>query len=170
MQHTFTIQQDLTQMEFMSATLYYYLTGKWVKRFFFFLFFLSLMSVLLGFITAPLHFNSLSFIRIFAPIGILFVLLLFFIVFSSYSIFTRNAYLFKNVTYSFNDWGLIRHGEQTDFSEPWNEALTFKETKAFFIFYIGNTDFHIIQKRLFHDKIETDHFRSFIQLKCLKHV
>lgn len=168
MHNTFTIKQELTLTEFISATLFYYLTGKWLKRFFVFLFILSLIGVLLGFITSPIHINSITILRIFAPVGILFLLVLLFLIFSSYTIFTKNAYLFKHVTYLFSDWGMVRHGEQSDFSEPWGESVMYKESKSFFLIYISNTDFHILQKRMFHDVSEINHFRNFIQMKCLE--
>lgn len=162
MENSFTIRQDLTFSEFFSSALYYYLSGKSLKRFFLFLLGLSLLSMFLGFLTTSQSVDIITIISTFAPFIILFLIGIIVISLICLYIYKSQPHLFKNVSYYFNHWGVVRHGEQTEFSKPWRDITKFKETKAFFLLYIGSTDFHIIQKRIFeNDKVMND-FRNLL--------
>ena len=72
------------------------------------------------------------------------------------------------MSYQFNHWGVIRHGDLTEFSKPWREVSKFKESKAFFLLYISNTDFHIIQKKMINGSDEINKFRDILIAKINK--
>jgi hypothetical protein len=156
MQNVFKIEQDLTFREFLSFTLYYYLTGKRTRKFFILIATLSLLSVILGLIATSNSIDLLVISTYLAPVVVSFfgLLLICFI------IYQFKPYLFKKVSYEFTHWGVVRHGERTEFSRSWRDITNLKETKAFFLLYIGSTDFHVIQKRMFSDTEKLDTFRN----------
>ena len=162
MDNSFTIKQNLTFGEFLSATLYYYLSRKLLWRFFLLLIILGLLSILLGQITTSKALTAVDFIPVVAPLVILFLIAICFYIYKG------KPYLFHNVSYDFTHWGVVRHGEKTDFSKPWRNISKIKETKAFFFIYVGKSDFHIIQKRMFANMNELNDFRSLLKEKTLK--
>ena len=159
MLNSFTIKQDLTLKDFFSSTVYYYLSGRLLKRFFLFLTLLMLLSTFVGPSTTFLE----TLITIFVPIIILLLMVITGTFFICVFIYNSKPYLFKNVSYNFTHWGIVRHGERTEFSKPWREISKFKETKSFFLLYIQKTDFHIIQKRMFNDANELNDFRILLK-------
>jgi hypothetical protein len=160
MQNIFKVDQDLSFKEFLSSTLYYYLTGRRTRKYFAFMTALGILSTIFGFMTSS-NGVGLSDIPIYlAPAIMLFFGMLDFIVLVCFVIYKFKPYLFKNVSYEFTHCGVVRHGERTEFSKPWREITNLKETKAFFLLYIGNTDFHIIQKRMFPDTEKLETFRD----------
>jgi len=160
MQNVFRIEQDLTFKEFLSSTLYYYLTGKRTWKFFVLIATFDLIIMIYGFVTSPSGVD-LSVIPTYLAHSIsLFFGMLVFIVLICFVIYKFKPYLFKNVSYEFTDWGVVRDGERTEFSKSWREITNLKETNAFFLLYIGSTDFHIIQKRMFPDQEKLETFRD----------
>ena len=97
------------------------------------------------------------------PIFFLFIIVALFALLSCLFIYKSKSYLFKNVSYDFTHWGVVRHGERTDFSKPWRDITKFKETKAFFVLYTGKSDFHIVQKRMLKDLDSLNDFRKLLQ-------
>jgi len=70
--------------------------------------------------------------------------------------------------YDFTNWGMVRHGEKTEFSQPWRNITKVKETKVFFLFNIGVKDFHCIQKKMFTGEDEINSFRVFLKEKMTR--
>ncbi|MEI6946712.1 YcxB family protein [Paraflavisolibacter sp. H34] len=163
MRNSFIIRQDLTFREFASSTLYYYFSGRLLKRFFLFLTGLALLSVFLGFASASNGIDLVTIISSFAPIIILLIAVTAFAFFICLYIYKSKPYLFEGVSYDFTHWGVERLGERTEFSKPWRDITEFKETKAFFLLYVGNNDFHIIQKRMFANPEELNDFRKLLK-------
>ena len=168
MQTTFTINQNLTYREFLSSTLYFYLSAKLLRRFFLLVIGLSLFSNILGLMTTSKGLKVTDFVSAIVPSVILFLMVIIFSIVICLIIYKSKPYLFHNVSYDFTHWGVVRHGEKTEFSKPWREITRVKETRAFFLLYIGRTDFHIIQKRMFGNINELDDFRSLLKEKTLK--
>ena len=159
----FKIRQDLTFGEFLSSTLYYCFSGRLLKRVLLFLIGLTLISMFLGFATTSKSIDLATVLGSFVPIAILLLIVVIFAFLICLYIYKSKPYLFDNVSYNFTHWGVVRHGERTEFSKPWREISKIKETKAFFLLYVGNTDFHIIQKRMFTNLDELNDFRLLLQ-------
>lgn len=153
----------MTYAEFLSSALYFYLSGKPLQRFFLFLIALTLLSMILGLATTSNRISLATIINYFVPLIIMFFIAIIFICLICLYIYKSKSYLFENITYDFTHWGVTRHGERTKFSKPWREITKFKETKAFFLLCIGNTDFHIIQKRMFETSGELNDFRNLLK-------
>ena len=168
MQESFTVRQDLAFSEFLSSTLYYYFSGRLLQRFLLLVFGLTLLSTFLGLATTSKEFDPASVFYSLVPVGILLLLVVVFTFFICLYIYQNKGYLFKDISYDFTHWGITRHGEHTEFSKPWRDITRVKETKAFFLFYIGNKDFHIIQKRMLAGTEELIAFRQLIQEKIKK--
>ncbi|HTE12642.1 MAG TPA: YcxB family protein [Chitinophagaceae bacterium] len=165
MKDSYNIKQELTIWDFFKCSLHAYIVSRPVRRLFLFVFIISVLSVILGVLTIDNGFSIFSVIYSFLPV---IVLLLFFIVFGilvCFFIYKTKPWLFRNVLYDFTHWGIVRHGEKTDFSKPWRDITRFKETKDFFIFYVGSVDLHVIQKRMFTDEGELKGFRLFLKDK-----
>jgi hypothetical protein len=163
MQNSFIMSQDLTFREFLSSTLYYYFTGRLLKKILLLLIGLTLLSMFLGSATTSKGINLATVFRSVAPIVILLLLIVIFAFLICLYIYKSKPYLFDNVSYDFTHWGVVRYGDRTEFSKPWRDITKFKETKAFFLLYIGNTDFHIIQKRMFTKSEELNAFRQLLR-------
>lgn len=126
---------------------------------------LTFISIFLDFVTTSKGLEMTSIFTNFAPVAILFLIVIIFTFIICLYIYKSKRYLFDNVSYDFTHWGVVRHGERTEFSKPWRDISKFKETKAFFILYIGNTDFHIIQKRMLENIGELNDFRNLLSEK-----
>ena len=163
MHDLFTIRQDLTFNEFLSSTLYYCFSGRLFKRFMLFLLGLTLLSSFLEYATTSREVQLGTFIYNFAPIFMIVPIVVVFSFFMCLYIYKRKPYLFNNVSYDFTLWGVVRHGEKTEFSKPWCDITKYKETKAFFLLYIGDRDFHIVQKRMLESSVRLDAFRQLLQ-------
>lgn len=55
--------------------------------------------------------------------------------------------LFKNISYSFNNWGMIRKGKSTELQRPWDKFIKWKETNSFIFLFITENDPHVILKK-----------------------
>lgn len=164
MEDSFVIEQNLTFREFFLSSFNYYIAKKVLKMFLLILLAFSVLEVFLGIITI----NNLSFpvlVGTFAPIVVIVFLLITLTFLVCFFTYKSKPYLFQNVSYEFTHWGVVRNGEKTDFSKPWRDFEKFKETKEFFLLYIANTDFHIIQKRMFKDFDEMERFRALLTEK-----
>jgi hypothetical protein len=126
---------------------------------------LSLFSNLLGLATTSKGLKVTDFVSVIVPLVILFLMVIIFIIVNCLFIYKSKPYLFQNVSYDFTHWGVVRHGEKTEFSKPWRDISKIKETSAFFLLYIGRTDFHIIQKRMFENMDELNDFKLFLKEK-----
>ena len=93
----------------------------------------------------------------------LFLVIIIFAFLGCLFIYKSKPYLFENISYEFTHWGVVRHGEKTEFSKPWRDITKIKETKAFFLLYVGNADFHIIQKRMFENDSSITEFRNLLK-------
>ena len=162
MQESFTISQNLTFREFLSSTLYFYFSGRLLKRLLLLLIGLTLLSTFLGFATTSKRFDLATVFYNLVPMAILIFIIVVFAFFICLYIYKNKAYLFDNISYEFTHWGVTRYGEKTEFSKPWRDITKVKETKAFFLLYIGNTDFHIIQKRMLAGSEELNAFRHLL--------
>jgi hypothetical protein len=165
MPDSFSIKQQLTLKQFTAATLLYYFKSKKVRLFFLFITALTLGSFLLGFATTSKQVMVASVLASLAPIFLLMLVLVAFVFFTCIYIYKNKPYLFNNVTYEITHWGVIRHGERTEFSKPWRDISAYRESRNFFLLYVANTDFHIIQKSMFKDDSELNSFRAMLEEK-----
>src|SRR5215204_2515868 len=113
MQNSLTIRQELTFRDFLSSTLYYYFSGRLLKRFFLFLSGLTLLSMFPGFATTSKGIDLATIISNFAPLLILPLIVTALAFFVCLYIYKRKPFLFDNVSYDFAYWGVVRHGEKT---------------------------------------------------------
>ncbi len=124
---------------------------------------LTLLSTFLGFATTSRGFELATIFYNLVPMVILILIIVVFAFFVCLYIYKSKSYLFNNISYDFTHWGVTRYGEKTEFSKPWRDITKMKETKAFFLLFIGNADFHIIQKRMFAGSEELNSFRQLLQ-------
>lgn len=162
MQSSLRINQDLTFQEFFSGTLYFCFSSKLVKRAAILILAGNVLSIFVELAANP---NSLSsdslFTQVIPIIAMLLLLVLLVFVFSIFT-YTNKSDIFKNVTYDFTHWGIIRNAVQSQFSKPWRDLTEVKESKEFFILYFSNTDYHLIQKRMIGDKKEVGRLRTLL--------
>lgn len=69
---------------------------------------------------------------------------------------------FKNVTYHFNHWGMVKTGNGINIDRPWKGFCKFQESKNYFFLYITQNDAHVIQKKMLKSKEEIEDFRQLI--------
>jgi len=166
MQDTFYIKQRLTLSEFTSATLFYYLSGKYFRRgIIFILAFLTAIELFMAFTFPNYSFQLLKLLFYIIPLIFLFLTGIFIIM--SYCLITHkfNPGRFVNVSYEITHWGVTRHGNSPQFSQPWRNIKAFKESRSFFILYTFPTGFHIIQKNELRIPGEIDNLRNFLKEK-----
>lgn len=70
--------------------------------------------------------------------------------------------LFKNVTYTFNNWGMIKSGKNVEFKRPWDKFIKWRETRSFFLLYTSESDAHVILKGPLHQN-ELEEVRQIIE-------
>src|SRR6476619_2871934 len=99
MQTTFTINQNLTYREFLSSTLYFYLSAKLLRRFFLLVIGLSLFSNILGLMTTSKGLKVTDFVSAIVPSVILFLMVIIFSIVICLIIYKSKPYLFHNVSY-----------------------------------------------------------------------
>jgi hypothetical protein len=163
MRDSFTVRQDLTFSDFFSSMMYYYFSGKLLKRIFLFIAGVIVFSMLLGIATTSNGIDLLTLMSSFLPLLIVVLIVIAGVFFICLNIYKSKPYLFQNVSYDFTHWGVVRRGENTEFSKPWRDITKFKETKAFILLYVGNSDVHIIQKKMFANGSELNDFRQLLQ-------
>ena len=54
---------------------------------------------------------------------------------------------FRNITFTFNNWGMIKEGKGIEFTRQWERFVKWNETKSFILLYVSDNDAHIILKR-----------------------
>jgi len=165
MKDSYTIQQDVSLSDYYRICLHTYLYLKLTRRLFLFIAALSLLSSLLRVAGTDKSFSVVMFVYDLLPV---LVLAAFFLVFSGLLcvyIYKTRPWLFKNVSYEYTHWGITGNGEKTEFSKPWREITGMKETKSYFIFYVGQRDLHFLQKKMFADAAELTDFRNFVNEK-----
>ena len=160
MKDTFTIKQTLKLSEFSYFVLYMVLRKRMVRGILLFVFIVNLIGIFLNFLPR-MKYSSHSIITqiVFIPIPLLIIIILSFLV--SGLLFISKPGLFKNVTYTFNHWGMEKRGNDFEFSRPWNKFLKYKETKNLILLYITESDAHVIQKKVFSNS-ELVYFLLFI--------
>jgi hypothetical protein len=73
--------------------------------------------------------------------------------------------LFKNISYTFNHWGMYKRMEAREYSIPWRDFTGWEETRSFFILYVGvknAQDGHIISRKGLDEK-EWHEFIEFLK-------
>jgi len=74
-----------------------------------------------GFATTSKGIDLATIISNFAPLLILPLIVTALAFFVCLYIYKRKPFLFDNVSYDFAYWGVVRHGEKTEFSKPWRD-------------------------------------------------
>ncbi|RXK58157.1 YcxB family protein [Lacibacter luteus] len=165
MQDTFLLNFDISYREYAGSLLRYLLKSKYLKLFLVFMLILSVVSLLLGFVTSTEANLIVSLISSLAPIVILLFFAPFlFLVFTAI-IYFSNSPIFKPVNIEFNHWGVNRLSDRINLSKPWREIVKAEETKTAFHIYVSKNDFIIIPKRAFKDEIEMNNFGYFLSTK-----
>ncbi|MDX2046219.1 MAG: YcxB family protein [Chitinophagaceae bacterium] len=163
MQNSFTIRQELSLREFLIATLYSLFLGRRMKIFLFLMTGVALASLFLGYATTSDGINLSALATAFAPLVMILIIFTVFICFGGFFVYKSNPHLFKNVSYTFTHWGIVRQDKRGEFSKPWRDISKFKETKSFLLVYPrAGMDTHIIQKRMFADSEELNAFRQLL--------
>jgi YcxB-like protein len=160
---TFIVQQKLSLNEFIRSTLLYLPHNRAVRKLIIIVCSVVSLVVFLG---QDWSFDKSilsAFLNTVDWIALIFIIIMAFIALTCSYIFKTQKHLFENVTYQFTDWGIARHGNRTEFSKPWKEVSKIVETKSFFLFCFGVSDYHIIQKRMFKDSSELIAFTQEIE-------
>jgi YcxB-like protein len=163
MTDTFEIRQELNFKELYSASLYVLVGWPIMRRIFLFLLIVWILSLF----SAPWirSGSAFSWMKVIGFISQPFLILSGYLVtllFSTVFIYLTRPAIFKNNTYRFTHWGMIKTGKETVFERPWRGFLKFRETRSFFLLYISEKDAHPIQKRMFNDPAELVAFRIFL--------
>ena len=162
MQSSLRVSQNLTFQEFFSGTLYFCFSSQLVKRAALLILAFNALSILVELEANPNSLTSDSlFTQVIPIIAMLLLLVLLVLVFCIFT-YTNKSDIFKNVSYDFTHWGIIRNAVQSQFSKPWRDLTKVKESKGFFILYFSSIDYHLIQKRMIGDKREVDRFRTVL--------
>ncbi len=165
MQETFYLNFDIGYREYAGALFRYLIKSKYLKLFLAFVFILSFVSLLLGFVTSAETNLIASLISSLAPIVmLLFFTFILFLIFTTV-IYTSNTHVFKRINIEFTHWGVNRKTDKVDLSKPWREIIKAEETKTAYNIFIGKSDFIIIPKRAFKDQNEMDSFGYFLSTK-----
>jgi len=164
MANTFTIKQELTFLELYKASFHLFIKAKAFRRMMLIVYvpiiLLSLSGLILSFTNSYVNAGSVfSFISLlFAP-GIVYLIII--LMSATYIYLARKEHV-KNVTYTFNHWGMIKTGNGYEFTRPWRSFLKYKETSSFLFLYIGDFDAHFIQKRMFSNDDELNDFKKIL--------
>ena len=161
MQKSYTIFQELTFKEFFISTLYLTSSTKIVKRLIVFVCIVSLLNLFLTYNLSKVQPGILTAIGCFLPIVYFIGLAILLCLVICLYIYSTKQYLFRDVSYDFTHWGVVRNGFKTDFSKPWRDISKVKETGQYFFLFVGKIDFHIIQKRMINQNDLTE-FRIFL--------
>jgi hypothetical protein len=168
MQFSFNVNQDLSFFEYFKGALYYF-NNKRFKIFIAIIFIFPLLSDIFALLTITNYRISLTSVFLsLIPIGILLLMAFTITLIVCSYFYNIKPQFFKNISYSFNHWGIIRNSEISGFSKPWREISKFKETKSFFLLYISGLDFHIVQKRKFNSSEDVANFRALLK-ENIKH-
>jgi hypothetical protein len=97
------------------------------------------------------------------PVIILLPALVIYTFVVSLFIYKNKSQFFENVSYTFDQRGIIKHVESQGVLRPWREISKFRETKSFFLVYISRMDFHLIQKSKFNGSEELANFRTMLK-------
>ena len=164
-QDTFKIQQRLSFIELYKAVLYISLRNKKFKKFYYLIPGLILFASGVSFILTPKkdHSHWISLLpSILLPA--LFPIVFFFAVLFLISILSIliKPYYFKDVTYEFTYWGVIKKGKRFEQSFQWKDFLSLRETKSFILLYLTQNDALIIQKKMFANTGELENFKNFL--------
>lgn len=76
-----------------------------------------------------------------------------------------NPGLFSRFTYQVSHWGIYKKNEQVDYSSPWRNIISFKETKSWLLLYISEGSALVIEKKTFPNKQELEALSAFIKSK-----
>jgi len=163
MTEIFTLKQELTWREFISAIFNILFNLKATKQ---------ILLVLLGFclvnstlnLTAPGKETRWYFIILASC-----ALPLFFFTFFTVAItlvaslfMIARPQLYKNNTLRFTHWGMEKTGKGFEVTLPWSKFIKFRETNNFILLYTTEKDAEVIQKRMFRDASQLDEFKNFI--------
>ena len=160
MKDSFTIRQDLSFKEYLRSNLYFFFVSRRLR--FYGLVLTAVSAYGSGSVTASKKIDLTAIVSVFVPILLMAAVLALGIYFVSLYLYRAKPYLFKEVSYEFTHWGIVRHGERTQFSKQWREITKVRESKNFFLFYAG-MDAHTIPKRVFSSPGELDAFRQFLK-------
>lgn len=165
MQETFYLNFDINYREYAGALFRYLIKSKYLRLFLGFMFILSFVSLLLGFVTSTETNLIASLISSLVPVVmLLFFATILFLIFTMV-IYYSNTHVFKPVNIEFNHWGVNRKTDRIDLSKPWREIEKAEETKTAYQIFISKSDFIIIPKRAFKDENEMNSFGYFLSTK-----
>jgi len=169
MQNTIVVLQELTYKEFLSAILQVFARSRRLRAYLLIFIGMITSSQLLGYLTAPHYsFGLIDLFKMLLIPALMVMGLVIVLTVISYILYRSKPHMFRDVSYEFTHWGVTRYGEEANFSKPWREIKRFKETKQFFLFYIGPVDVHIIQKKLIGDETWINAFRTMLQEQVRK--
>jgi len=137
---------------------------KIIKRLFIFLTIVSLLNAILNSVVSPnkkviWHVVVGQFILLPA---FLFMFLIVVGALITFLLMTLKPKLFSKTTLIFTHWGMEKTGEIINYSTPWSKFIKYKETKNYIFLYISDKESHVVQKRMFKESEELEHFKNFI--------
>ena len=97
-------------------------------------------------------------------VSLAFIVVFFYLIFLvlSFLLIKLKPHLFKNISYTFSDWGMIKSGKNLAFKRPWDKFVKWRETSSFFLLYISENDAHAILKERLHQN-EVEELRQIIE-------
>ena len=166
MKQEFIFEQKLSLWELYRSSLYQLPQLKVIRRLFYFLSGVFVLSIILSVAlskktgTSGLLNDLLpgikSFLMLFAFlfIGTFLILLILRI---------SKPTIFNSITYQFTHWGMFKKNTLIDYSCPWRNIVKVKQTKSWILLYTSGAGAHVIKKKLFTDKNELDMFLAFVK-------
>jgi len=161
---TVTINQSLSVGEVISASFFIFPRLRIIRRFLLYILILAIGSAVLGALTTSNNTGGLpTLIALLLPIILLPIVFFAFILIISVLVYAARPYIYKNVRFQFNHWGVVKTSDRFEISKPWREFTQYAESKSFFILFISASGGHIIAKRAFHSDEEMEQFRNLLQ-------
>jgi uncharacterized membrane protein YvlD (DUF360 family) len=170
MKEDFKIVQTLSLTEYLDTMFYELRKMKWIRRIFIFSCIMGILNALLDSLLPSKHqvpWYIFLFKMIFPPVFFVIFLLVAGIL-VSFFIMQFRSQMFRNVTFEFTHWGVIKSGKGFEFSAQWEKFLTFKETYHFIYLYVSAHEAHIIKKNAFANGDELNGFLQMLHKKFIE--
>jgi hypothetical protein len=170
MKDTVTVPQDISFGEHFRISVYQQYRNKMIRRLFIYV---AIVGFLAGFLGVAVPgtasgSNEMTFSQIASFFIVPLFLFLFFTAITalvSFYIIQFKPHIIRGITYRFTHWGMERDGKNIAVSIPWRDFKEVKETRSFFFLRVREKDrdnIHVIQKRMFTDKMEAEAFKQFL--------
>ena len=147
MQEQITINQSLTTVDLFKASILFALGNRRMRTIFYLIPSIMVITSALSIALANKEERLMEAFKLISSIlMVAFIFCALFFILSFLMIIVKPN-LFKNISYTFNNRGIIKKGKNLEFTRPWDKFIKWRETKSFILLYISENDAHIILKR-----------------------